>query len=54
MNLVNFEGFTVKRFPENADFHSQETGMDLFPGYPGTGMDALDLIKLKQFRDNRH
>ena len=42
-NLVNFEGFTVYRFPGNAEFHSRETGMGLFPGFPGTGtgMDAL-------------
>ena len=42
-NLVKFEGFTVSRFPGNAEFHSRETGMGLFPGFPGTGtgMDAL-------------
>ena len=41
--MVNFEVFIVKRFPGNADFHSRETGMGLFPGFPGTGtgMDAL-------------
>ena len=42
-NVTNFEGFTVNRFPGNDEFHSRETGMGLFPGFPGTGtgMDAL-------------
>ena len=43
--MANFEGFTAKIFPGNDEFDSRETGMGLFPGFPGTGtgMDALDI-----------
>ena len=45
-NVANFEGFTVNRFPGNDEFHSRETGMGLFPGFPGTGTGMDALIKI--------
>ena len=41
VKMANFEHLIVPKFPGNDNFHSRETGMRLFPGIPGTGMDAL-------------